>query len=129
MTRRVLLALAVVAAVFSTTPVPGTGAQEGSAAPIEASGEGWWNLLSTRPETELGALVPSPGTPAPDVPEGSVPVSVRFGQTEKVAAIGVVLSAPTGSTVTSATLTLTEVEEATAQLRAEDAGVVACPII
>lgn len=128
MTRRVLLVLAVVATACSLTPGSGAGAQE-APPPIEASGEGWWNLLSIRPETELGALVPSPAAPAPDVPEGSIPVSARVGQTEKVAAIGVVLTAPPGGTVTSATLTLREVDEATAQLRAEDATVVACPIV
>lgn len=132
MSRRVRLLLSAVVLVVALGPMVNSGGSLGAAeTQLSVPEEGWWYALSERPtrDTPLGALVPIPGTPTPDVPEGAIPVGARLGQVDKVAAISVDLGASIlGGSVSTATLTLKEVEEQQAQLNGDQAVIVACPI-
>jgi hypothetical protein len=83
---------------------------------------GWWSQTTQDHSTPLGRL---PAAPAPDVPEGGLPVTATLGQPTRVSGIGVGVDAAPGAVVEVAVLTLTEV----GGLATEAAGIVACPIL
>ncbi|MCU1376424.1 MAG: hypothetical protein JWO68_3710 [Actinomycetia bacterium] len=125
MVRRAVVALALGLAALALVPMTGTLAQ--SAGGVRADAEGWWNVGASTPATlppsPIGAL---PSAPAPDVPDGSVPVATRLGQAARVGAIGFVVDAPKGSTVAKVVLHLKEA--AAAGQEGTGAAVRACPI-
>ena len=130
--RRVRLLVSAAVLVAAVGPLVNSGGPLGAAeTQLSVPEEGWWYALSERPtrDTPLGALVPVPGTPTPDVPEGAMPVGARLGQIDKVAAVSVDLGASIlGGSVTTATLTLKQVDEEQAHLNVDQAVIVACPI-
>jgi hypothetical protein len=123
--RRALVAGVVGLVALALAPVAATTAAQASG--VHADSEGWWNtgpsLPVTLPPSPLGTL---PAAPAPDVPDGSVPVAMRLGQAARVGAIGIVVDAEKGSQVNGLTLTLQEAD-ATGQ-QGTGAKVRACPI-
>ena len=91
--------LIVACALLAVLPVSGSAAQPAGGATIDK--EGWWNALSgaaNPPESPLRGTAPNPAAPAPEVPEGAIAVAARLGQTDKVAALGIVLEAGRGGT-------------------------------
>jgi hypothetical protein len=122
---RAAVALALALAAFSLAPMAGTLAQSPNG--VRADAEGWWNSGPSTPATlPPSALGPLPSPPAPDVPDGSVPVSARLGQAARVGAIGIVVDAPKGSQVNKLVLHLKEAGASGQQ--GAGAAVRACPI-
>jgi hypothetical protein len=123
--RRALVALVVGLGALALVPVAATSAAQTTG--VHADSEGWWNagpsVPITLPASPLGTL---PSAPAPDVPDGSVPVAMRLGQAARVGAIGIVVDADKGSTVRKLTLTLREADRVGQQ--GTGAKVRACPI-
>ena len=127
--RRVVGVVALGAFALALVPVPGTGAQT-PAATVDS--EGWWNAAPAEaPETPVPlppvGVAPVPQTPTPDVPEGAIAVGARVGRPARVAALGLVLDAERGATVTSFQLRLKEAEGSFAQ-QGSEAAVRACPV-
>lgn len=109
-------------AVCAATVVPAGAADQ---ATIDR--DGWWYRARTA-ETPLGAPpVPLPAPPS-TVPEGAIAVGAIGGEPDKVAAVGIVLAAPVGSTVERFVLRLREVDAGAATVGAAQAAIVACPI-
>lgn len=111
---RVLAACALIALVVS--PVASTFGQGTGA--VTADKEGWWSQTG---RTTPAAL---PTT----VPEGAIAVGAAGGQPYAVAALGIVLDAPRGSSASVFTLTLTEAEGTGAQQNPDGAVITACPV-
>lgn len=117
-------AVGVLAAVgLWLAPARPAGADEA----VTIDRDGWWYRARTA-ETPLGA--PPVALPAPPstVPDGAVAVGAVGGEPDKVAAIGIVVGAPPGSTVERFVLRLREIDEGAASLGAAGAAIVACPI-
>jgi len=130
MGRRVVVALAVGLGALTLAPVAATWADTGSSGSVQAISQGWWSELSgaaTPPGSPLQGLVPNQPEPAPDVPDGVVPVAMRFGQVDRVGAIGITVDAPQGSTVNKLILHLKEATQTGVQ-QGTGAAVRACPI-
>lgn len=111
-------------------PIGAAGAASDASGRVSAESQGWWNVAAAAvavPATPLGGLAPVPTAPAPDVPDGVLPVSMRLGQAERVAAIGMRLDAPTGTEVKRLVLVLKESTASLAQ-QGSGAGVRACPV-
>lgn len=87
----------------------------------EPSQRGWWNRASQDVSTPLGQL---PAAPAPDVPDGGLPVGATFGEPVRATGIGLMVDAAPGAAVEAATLTLSE-----ASTFGGAPEVVACPIL
>lgn len=85
----------------------------------------WWSLNEPPPET---GLIAAPQPPSPTVPKGSMPVGAVGGDPEKVAAIELRLAAEEGSTVKSLEMVLQESAEPGANMNAEAARILACPV-
>lgn len=109
--------------------VPGTAHPAGAqtAGDVRPNAEGWWDVAVAVPTTPVGGNAPSISAPRPDVPEGVLPVTLRFGQPSRVSAIGIEVTAPQGSTVNSMVLTLKE-STASGSQQGSGGGVKACPI-
>ena len=123
--RRTFLAAALVALAIS--PVTATSGQQDGVA--RADKEGWWNRTTGgASDTPAGGVVP-PAVLPESVPEGAIGVAAVGGEPQKVAALGVVLDAPRGSVVEQLVLSLKEAEGTGAQQNAEEAAIVACPIV
>jgi hypothetical protein len=87
---------------------------------------GWWSRTNEDPpETNV---VGSQTFPAPDVPEGALPVTVAGGERVRVSAVGIAVDGETGSSVDQLLLVLRESEAPNAALNADAAVVRACPI-
>lgn len=100
-------------------------AQEGTGAFVDKTG--WWNQANPGVDSPAGFQnVPAP----PNIPQNGIAVSVTGNQNDKNAAVGIKPEADVGDTVTRFVLTLAEVEDEGANIRADsdDAVVVACPI-
>jgi hypothetical protein len=110
---RLLVAAAAATAVFAPWTL--------NAGASEPSQRGWWNRASQDVSTPLGQLPPAP---APEVPEGDLPVGSTLGEPVRATGIGIMVDAAPGAAVEVATLTLTESSDF-----GGDAGVVACPIL
>lgn len=123
-----LAVLALVAAVAFALGPP-VRAQAGGE--VTADKEGWWNRLAGAEEEALPAN-PLGGSPAPPpntgVPEGAVAVGATLGETDKVAAIGIVLPVERGAVVHELRMDLALAEGPGAQRNEEGAAVLACPI-
>ena len=111
---------------FAAVPAAPGGSQE-PAATVDS--EGWWNTAPADAPIELPpvGVAPPPQLPAPDVPDDAIAVELRLGRPGRVAALGMVLTAEKGSTVTSFVLRLKEAEGSFTQ-RGSDAAVQACPV-
>src|SRR5437588_4083680 len=128
--RRVVVALVVGLGALALAPVAATWADTGSSGAVQAVSQGWWSEfsgLATAPDSPLQGLAPSQPEPAPDVPDGVVPVAMRFGQVDRVGAIGITVDAPQGSTVNKLILHLNEATQPGVQ-QGSGAAVQACPI-
>lgn len=80
--------------------------------------DAWWNFYT--------AVLPA-ATPT-TVPEDAIAVGHNIAQPDKVAAVGIQLEADPGSTVQTLSLVLKEAEDPAANIGADTAAVVACPI-
>lgn len=85
----------------------------------------WWAANEPPPETGLLAA-PQPTTPT--TPARSIPVGAAAGDPERISAIEVKLKAEPGSMVRSFEMVLRESGEPGANVNAEGAAVVACPV-
>lgn len=113
------LLLAVVPAVAAASPA-------GAQAQAAVDRDGWWYRVRTA-ETPLGAPPVTLPAPPSTVPDGAIAVGALAGEPDKVAAVGIVVEAPVGSTVERFVLRLREIEGA-ATVGAAQAAIVACPI-
>jgi hypothetical protein len=126
--RRVVVALAVGLAALVAAPLAGTGTADDLTGGVTAADQGWWSALSgvgTQPGSPIAGVVPAQKAPAPDVPDGVLPVSVRAGQVDRVSGLGISIDAPVGSTVRKLVLHLKEAPSAS---QGVGAAVVACTI-
>ncbi len=82
------------------------------------AGEAWWNLYT------FGLPVATPSL----VPDKALGVGHNTMDPDKVAAIGITLDAPSGSTAESLTLVLKEAVGTLGNINSDGAAVVACPI-
>lgn len=87
---------------------------------------GWW-WVANEPPPETGLLA-APQPPTPTTPAGLIPVGAAAGDPERISAVEVKLKAEPGSTVRSFELVLRESGEPGANVNAEEASVVACPV-
>jgi hypothetical protein len=128
--RRVGVALAAGALALAVVPTAATWGAEGDApGPVAVVSDGWWNQLGVPggvPANPVTGLLPIPAQPTVDVPEGVVAVAMRFGQVQRVGAIGMTMEAQ-GAEVRSLVLQLKESGEPLAQ-QGTGGGVQACPI-
>lgn len=89
--------------------------------------DAWWNR-ATGPQEGLPPEIALP-LPAPSiVPAGAISTGAVAGQPDKVAAVGLLLDAPAGTTVRRLDLTLRESGEPGANIRSADVALLACPI-
>jgi hypothetical protein len=124
------LALVAAAVVVVAVPIGAAWAASDPSGQVSTVSQGWWNQAGppvATPETPLGGLVAAPAVPAPDVPEGTVPVAMRLGQVQRVGAIGMTFDAPIGTRVDRLVLRLKESGDTLAQ-QGSGAAVRACPI-
>lgn len=129
---RTITRLALLAALGLT--VGTAGAQETPTATVDR--DGWWNYANGGVQEEapeapgLPVPVPIPPTPPPrnTVPEGAIAAGFAVDRADKVAAVGIVLDAEPGATIETFVLTLKEVDSRTANVNADAAEIVACPI-
>lgn len=84
----------------------------------EVAKEAWWSLYSA------GLPVATPTT----VPADALGVGHNTSGPDKLAAVGIALQAPPGSTVQTLTLHMKEAEGTAANIGADTASVTACPI-
>lgn len=87
---------------------------------------GWW-WVANQPPAETG-LVAYPQQSPPNIPAGHLPVAASGGEPDKVTAVELVLDAKPGSSVTSAKVVLTESAAPGANVNAEAAKIIACPV-
>ena len=87
---------------------------------------GWW-WVANQPPAETG-LVAYPQQSPPNVPAGHLPVAASAGEPDKVTAVELALDAKPGSSVTTAKVVLTESDAGGANVNAEAAKIVACPV-
>jgi hypothetical protein len=80
--------------------------------------EAWWSFYGQG----------LPAAPPTTVPADALGVGHIVAQQDKIAAIGITLQAPTGSTVQTLSLTLKEAEGVAANIGSDTAAVTACPI-
>lgn len=120
------LRVPVVSALLALVMVPAASTFGQESGPVIADKEGWWSQArDATTGTPAGGGVPAlPET----VPEGAIAIAATGGQINKVAALGIVLDAGRGSTVSTFTLTMKEAEGTGAQQNPGDAAIVACPI-
>lgn len=125
----VILCLFVIAFVGL---LPTAVGQEETSATAMLTQDGWWNRAKGPQEGEpgnplrsnVGGSVPAPST----VPENGLGVGAAAGETDKVAAIGILLDAPPDAIVDSLVLTLKETEANGSNINTAAAKIVACPI-
>lgn len=87
---------------------------------------GWWSRVNEEPpETNV---VAAPSLPAPDVPQGALPVTVAGGERVRVSAVGISLDGEAGGTVDQLVLVLRESDAPQAALNADGAVVRACQV-
>lgn len=87
---------------------------------------GWWSRVNEDPpETNV---VGAQSVPAPDVPQGALPVTVAGGERVRVSAVGLALDGQTGGTVDQLLLVLRESDAPHAALNADGAVVRACQV-
>lgn len=87
---------------------------------------GWW-WVANQPPAETG-LVAFPQQSPPNIPPGHLPVAASGGEPDKVTAVELVLDAKPGSSVTTAKVVLTESDASGANVNAEAAKIIACPV-
>lgn len=120
--------VAFIAAAFLIT-ASGAGLAVAEVKPGTESGasvaqSGWW----WKANDADGPLAPAPKERPPTIPEGALPVSVVNGEPEMLSGVDFALEANPGASVTSFTVVLRETESPGANLNAENAAIVACPI-
>ena len=87
---------------------------------------GWW-WVANQPPAETG-LVAYPQQSPPNIPAGHLPVAASAGEADKVTAVELVLDAKPGASVTTAKVVLTESDATGANMNAEAAKIIACPV-
>ena len=87
---------------------------------------GWW-WVANQPPAETG-LVAYPQQSPPNIPAGHLPVAASAGEQDKVTAVELVLDAKPGASVTTAKVVLTESDASGANVNAEAAKIIACPV-
>lgn len=95
------------------------------AEPVKA---GWWWAVNQPPQEADTGLVAFPQPSPPTVPDGALPVAAVGGDPEKVSALEVRLDRVTGQPVDGLVLGLQEALGEGANLNAEEAALVACPV-
>lgn len=120
---RALRASVVWALLFlAILPIASSAAQ--STGSVTADKEGWWNRARGATPAGGGGVPALPET----VPKGAIGIAATGGQANKIAALGIVVDAARGSSVSAFTLTLKEAEGPGAQQNSADATIIACPI-
>ncbi len=129
--RLALLAAAML--VLVGAPVWSAAALEGGdTGAAAATQDGWWNRLQGPQESEpagnpIRPLVPRLPAP-PTVPADAIAVGAVLGQPDKVAAVGIEVALPPGGALDGLTLRLKEAPGNAANLNANMAKVLACPV-
>lgn len=100
--------------------------EPGSAEGAAVEQTGWWSRANEEPP-ETNALA-TPSLPAPDVPEGGLPVTVAGGERVRVSAVGITVEGETGDSVDELLLVLDESDAPGSALNADNAVVRACQI-
>lgn len=85
----------------------------------------WWTANEPPPET---GLLAAPQPPTPTTPNGTLAVGALGGDPERLSAIEVRLKAKPGSTVRSFEMVLRESAQPGANVNAEGAKILACPV-
>lgn len=88
--------------------------------------DGWW-ARSNEPPPETGLAQP-PSVPAVAAPEGTMPVTLVNNEAERVAALEFDLKGPDDSIVTEVLLAMRESDEQGANINADLATLIACPV-
>lgn len=125
MVRRVIVVLALGAAALVLFPVAGVLAQSGGGTGVSADRDGWWSQGNVELSTPQGPVAP-PIPQSPAVPDGSLPVSAVLGQSQTVAAVGIVI--PDGMVANRLVMTLALAPGGGSETNATSAKIVACPI-
>lgn len=86
----------------------------------------WWTANEPPPET---GLLAAPQPPTPTTPNGTLAVGALGGDPERIAAIEVALKAKPGSEVRSFDMVLRESAQPGANVNAEGATILACPVV
>ncbi len=87
---------------------------------------GWWNVANEPPPDN--PVIPPPPPPAPDVPAGTLPVSVVAGESQRISAIEFVIEGEPGAIVDKLELALRETAERALAVNAVGAAIYACPV-
>lgn len=87
---------------------------------------GWWNVANEPPPDN--PVAPPPPPPAPDVPAGTLPVSVVAGEVQRISAVEVSLDGATGASVDKLELALRETTQRALAANADGAIIEACPV-
>lgn len=135
--RRIAAVTALLVGLLTGSPTgvlgQSAGGGSGSTASAILSQDGWWNRAKGPVEGEpanplrgaIGGMVPAPST----VPETGLGVGAVGGDPDKVAAVGIVLETDPDPFVDSLVLTLRETTESGSNLNANQAAIIACPIV
>lgn len=86
----------------------------------------WWTANEPPPET---GLLAAPQPPTPTTPKGTLAVGALGGDPERISAVEVKLKAKPGSDVRSFDMVLRESAEPGANVNAEGAKILACPVV
>lgn len=86
----------------------------------------WWSVNEPPPET---GLLAAPQPPTPTTPKGALAVGALGGDPERLSAVEVQLKAKPGSTVRSFEMVLRESADPGANVNAEAAKILACPVV
>lgn len=130
--RRAALAGATVALIALIVLATASTAQEENGSAAIPSQDGWWNRLQGPQEGEPATPIRdvlSPAPPPPNtVPDDGLAVGAAGGDPDKVAAIGIVLEAPSDAFVDRLVLGLEETDDNGSNVNEGQATVLACPI-
>ena len=132
MARHRRAAVLMLAAFLGTTVALGVAGpasaklEPGKARGGEVTKVGWW-WVANQPPADTG-LVAYPQQSPPNIPAGHIPVAATAGEPDKLAALELRLTGDPGSFVESAKIVLQESTAPGANVNAEAAKILACPV-
>lgn len=126
-TRRALALLgALVLGLALSAGIAYAATDPGSVKGGSISQTGWWNALNEPPPDN--PLAPPPAPPAPDVPAGTLPVTVVAGKMQRISALEFAVKGEPGATVDKLELALRETSAPALAGNAAAAIIHACPV-